>query len=52
MKEIEKEVCRAKFYNYPPYQIAEITNIPLAEVLRIIRENKEYMEELEARIDD
>ncbi len=48
-KEQEKEIVKAKFYGYMPYQIAEVMDISVPDVIKVLKENTDYMEELGGR---
>lgn len=48
-EELKKEVLKAKFYGFAPYQIAENTGLTIPEVNTIIKENKDYLNELGGR---
>lgn len=48
-EEQEKEIVKARFYDYAPYQIAEIMDITVPDVLQVLKDNKDYAEELEGR---
>lgn len=44
-----KEIVKAKFYGFAPYQIAGIMDISVPDVLQVLKDNKDYLEELEGR---
>lgn len=48
-KEQEKEIVKARFYGFAPYEIAEIMDIAVPDVLKVVKENTEYTEELGGR---
>jgi len=48
-KEQEKEIVKAKFYGFMPYQIAEVMDISVPDVIKVLKENTDYMEELGGR---
>lgn len=45
-EEMKKEILKAKFWGYAPYQIAENTGFEISEINKVIEEGKEYLKEL------
>lgn len=48
-EEQKKEIVKARFYDFPPYQIANVMDITTPDVLQIVKEKEDYMAELEGR---
>ncbi len=44
-----KEIVKAKHYGFAPYKIAEIMDITVPDVLQVVKDNADYLQELEGR---
>lgn len=47
--EQKKEIVKARFYGFLPYQIANVMDITSPDVLQVVKENEDYTTELEGR---
>lgn len=48
-EEQKKEIVKARFYGFLPYQIANIMDITSPDVSQVVKEQEDYTTELEGR---